>query len=1241
MPSSPDENRNRLPPAGPPAGAAETRQKRTFGRILIAGYYGFHNLGDEAILEGTVSLLSRSGLGPLRVLSGNPAETGARHGIEAVPLGDLKKVEEAIASSDLLLWGGGGLIHDYWGFAPRELFDGTGHAPAVFLRLPWLASLLGVPSVAWAQGFTPPAKEETARALLASLSACSATIVRDEESRTTLRRLGHSGPILELPDAAFALPAVPPSPRGEQRFPVVAVAPRPWPFGPPAWSERVAEGLVLASSRYGARFELLPFQHEPDFAATDDRAFCQTLENRLRSAGVGATVVEPKTPREAIERMASADVVVAQRYHAAIFAAKAGRPMVTLSYDPKVAALARDFTIEACRLELDRFDGESLAAAIGAALANREGLATRASLECRRKAVRLEATAILCRQALDLVGERGAAPPFRRGGAGELPNGFFERVEKLASERQAALEIEIERLRESCWRAEEAGTAARLRADRAEENLAEAKGRIDDLEADLPRRHEELRNAIENGEAWQLAAGSARKEVEDWKAAHDNTQAVVESLRAEIGRWRASRLGRLSSFHWKIRRWLGAKSRRFFGRPTPAVPVGPRLPVSPTPKGDPLRFSASPAGRYDLVVFSIIDWNFRFQRPQQIATQFGRAGHRVLYLSTTKFLPLGGPAAEIEPVAPGVAELRIRSRRGLDIYGGRLEAVDLDELLKSFEELALDQTIAEAVSMVEIPFWAPLAERLRAKLGWKIVYDCMDEWTNFPGFGPDVLALEEGLVEGADLVSVSAERLEAKWRSRTKRLLLARNGVDLEHYRRLYLPNDLLRDVARPVVGYYGALASWIDVPLLLRLAEAHPEATFVLAGGRFDVDLSPIENLPNVRLLGQRPYDEMPQLLWGFDVCIIPFLVNDITEATNPVKFYEYCYSGKPVVSPLLTELRPFADVCYLGRGHDDLVAKVGEALREREEDPRRSRRRRIAEENDWRRRCEAIDAGVREAWPLVSVVIVTWGGLELTRNCIDSLLGSETWPRLEVVVVDNASPDRTREYLESVALGDRRIRPIFNSENRGFAAANNVGIAAARGEIVVLLNNDTVVPPGLVGRLVRHLETDPSIGVVCPTTNFCGNEARIDPGYTDFSELPGFAARRARSQAGRAFDIEVAAMYCIAARRSLFERVGTLDEEFGVGMFEDDDFALRVRKEGFRVVCAEDAYVHHVGQGSFSRLSAREYNELWSRNQAYFEKKWGRPWHPHRPREGVSGSASKIGRDTPPATNGPSGKA
>lgn len=813
-------------------------------------------------------------------------------------------------------------------------------------------------------------------------------------------------------------------------------------------------------------------------------------------------------------------------------------------------------------------------------------------------------------------------------------------------ESVAARSREIRRLNEQV--ASQAEGIAFLRAE-----VAGRDARIDEL----TRRTTELQTQIADGHGFvealiaerQATVGALNAELDRVIVESNARRAYLEYANAELDRWERSVFGSMRRTARRIRRVPGALRRRLGRLTAPGTlpyEIGTRvlprglarwLRRAVAPVAQPQRFveipvttseavhdtgglPSVPAGKPDVVVLSIIDWDFRFQRPQQLATQFGRHGHRVFYLSTTRFGAPGGPAWQLTRKAPNVAELVVRTRLPLDIYGGRLEAEDLDALEEAFRRLAADLAMGDVVCLVQIPFWAPFALRMAREHGWTVGYDCMDEWTNFPGFGADVLALEEGLVHDADLTIVSADRLVEKWREKAPRLTLARNGIDAEHYRARYAENDLLGHPARPVIGYYGALASWVDVPLLEKIARRHSRGTIVLAGGHFDVDLSPLERLKNVRLLGQRPYDEMPLLLWNFDACVIPFLVNDITEATNPVKFYEYLYGGKPVVSPALTELLPFERFAYLARGHDDFLAQLDRALAEPADDPRRGERRRIAEENDWSHRYEAVEDGIRGTFPLVSIVVVSYGGLELTQACLDSVLGRETWPNLEVLVVDNASPDGTPEYLAALAASDVRVRAVFNADNRGFAAANNQGVVLARGEFVILLNNDTVVPPGMTGRLVRHLQRDSKLGILCPTTNFCGNEAKVDAGYAQMDDMPAFAARRADQFRGRVFDIAVAAMYCVALRRSVLDELGPLDEAYGVGMFEDDDFAIRARKAGYRVACAEDVYVHHVGQGSFRKLSPAEYEELWKKNQAYFEKKWGLRWKAHNLREGVA---------------------
>jgi GT2 family glycosyltransferase len=239
-------------------------------------------------------------------------------------------------------------------------------------------------------------------------------------------------------------------------------------------------------------------------------------------------------------------------------------------------------------------------------------------------------------------------------------------------------------------------------------------------------------------------------------------------------------------------------------------------------------------------------------------------------------------------------------------------------------------------------------------------------------------------------------------------------------------------------------------------------------------------------------------------------------------------------------------------------------------------------------------------------SIIIPTLNQLEYLRMCVDSIFHHTEIP-YEIIVVDNGSTDGTAEYLEGMR---GRIRYRLLDRNYGFAGAVNRGLMMAKGQTIVLLNNDTLVTERWLDNLLACLASDDRIGLVGPVTNYIGGEQRIETRYRNLREMQAFAAAHNRSDPARWQDVERITGFCLAFRRELWERTGYFDEGYAVGNYEDDDYNIRVRLLGFRLVIARDTFIHHFGSVSVKALGPA-LEAVNDRNAAYYGEKWGHDPH------------------------------
>lgn len=214
-----------------------------------------------------------------------------------------------------------------------------------------------------------------------------------------------------------------------------------------------------------------------------------------------------------------------------------------------------------------------------------------------------------------------------------------------------------------------------------------------------------------------------------------------------------------------------------------------------------------------------------------------------------------------------------------------------------------------------------------------VVYYCVDAFGEFTGYDRDAVAEAEArMCRKADLLITTAESLKRQKQSLNENTVLVTHGVDCRHFAKAAdeateIPADIA-SIPRPILGFWGLIQDWIDVELLAEIARRRSDWSIVLIG-EAATDMSPLRGLANVHVLGRRPYASLPGYAKAFDVGLIPFRRNPLTEAVNPIKLREYLSAGLPVVGTPLPEVRRYERWVRLAETPGEWVSKIEESLR------------------------------------------------------------------------------------------------------------------------------------------------------------------------------------------------------------------------------------------------------------------------------------------------------------------------
>ena len=380
-----------------------------------------------------------------------------------------------------------------------------------------------------------------------------------------------------------------------------------------------------------------------------------------------------------------------------------------------------------------------------------------------------------------------------------------------------------------------------------------------------------------------------------------------------------------------------------------------------------------------ILVFSAVPWNFLWQRMQHVTSELALRGHQVvyveepIYISTSSFIKdraQGKQSAKTKKISDNLSVVTLY----VPELRGRLESVKNRFLNSLFKSSLNNLDFKPDVAIFYSIEFVPLIETLQS-LNSRITFDCADDILSFvsagikQGFAPPSTfvkaeKMESKLIKSSSTCFASSKLLCDKISKTNPNCIYLPNAVDFDHFNtNTKVPVKLahLPSLNHPVIGFVGAVFEWIDVGLISKIAKTHPDYSVLLVGP-VNSGKDQLGAHSNILMVGAKPYGALPSYLSNIDVCLIPFKLNDVTLASNPIKMYEYLAAGKPVVSTALPEvIRNASEVVYVGKDDEDFIRKVELATKEYNEATIKKRTS-FAKNNSWQSRVDVIERALIE---------------------------------------------------------------------------------------------------------------------------------------------------------------------------------------------------------------------------------------------------------------------------------------
>ena len=371
--------------------------------------------------------------------------------------------------------------------------------------------------------------------------------------------------------------------------------------------------------------------------------------------------------------------------------------------------------------------------------------------------------------------------------------------------------------------------------------------------------------------------------------------------------------------------------------------------------------------KYEQIINEVLNGNFKrviiwksdfgwnvplFQRPQHIATNLAKNNSLVLYEVTT----MTDKVKDIKKISSNLYLINLKNPIIRNIIECKMKSCKKEKYIQ-FYSTDYKITVDELKDYI--------------KNDYKIIYEYIDDMspqivgtTSLP---KNMIDKYNYMIEDKEnvFVVVTADRLEEDIVNKrgNEKLAFASNGVDYNHFQNIEPKfefdekfNKILNN-GKKIIGYYGALACWMDYELIKYLAEKRPEYDIVFFGVKYDdsFDRSKLDRYENVHFLGKRNYKDLPNYASRFDVCTIPFKVNEITKATSPVKLFEYMALGKPIVTTEMDECKKYKSVA-IAKNKEEFVELVDNAVKLEDDLNYKEILKEEALDNTWEKKAQII---------------------------------------------------------------------------------------------------------------------------------------------------------------------------------------------------------------------------------------------------------------------------------------------